>query len=114
MLGLDMRLYARDHDNQFPTNRLYKLADDYGPTNLLQNIPPLELIDVGLTKQNSQSQPDHPSMVVVRERLARQAPDGTWSRIYLFADGSVQTATSYDGNFDAWEKANTYAPPPNQ
>ena len=114
MLGLDMRLYARDHDNQFPTNRLYKLADDYGTTNLLQNIPPLELIDVGLTKLNSQSQPDHPSMVVVRERLARQAPDGTWSRIYLFADGSVQTATSYDGNFDAWEKANTYAPPPNQ
>jgi prepilin-type processing-associated H-X9-DG protein len=53
-------------------------------------------------------------MVVLRERIARQAPDGTWSRIYLFADGSVQIATSYDGNFDAWEKANTYSTPPNQ
>jgi hypothetical protein len=53
-------------------------------------------------------------MVELRERLARQAPDGTWQRIYGFADGSVQTATSYDGNFDAWEKANTYSPPPNQ
>lgn len=115
MLGLDMRLYARDHDNQFPTNRfLSKLADDYGQTNLLQNIPPLEFINVGLTKLNSQNQPDHPNMVLVRERLARQAPDGTWQRIYGFADGSVQIATSYDGNFDAWEKANTYSPPPNQ
>ena len=116
MLGLDMRLYAGDHDNQFPTNTrsLYKLADDYGQTNLLQNIPPLEFINVGLTKLNSQNQPDHPSMVLVRERLARQAPDGTWTRIYGFADGSVQIATSYDGNFDAWVKANTYSPPPSQ
>ena len=116
MLGLNMRLYARDHDNQFPTNTrsLYKLADDYGQTNLLQNIPPLEFINVGLTKLNSQNQPDFPNMVLVRERLARQAPDGTWARIYGFADGSVQIATSYDGNFDAWEKANTYSPPPNQ
>jgi RNA polymerase sigma factor (sigma-70 family) len=114
MLGLDMRLYAGDHDNQFPTNSLYKLAVDYGQTNLLHNIPPLDFINVGLTKLNSQNQPDYPSMVLVRERLARQAPDGTWSRIYLFADGSVQTATSYDGNFDAWERANTYSPPPNQ
>jgi len=52
-------------------------------------------------------------MTVFRERLARQAPDGTWQRAYGFADGSVQIATSYDGNFDAWEKANTYIPPAN-
>jgi len=114
ILGLCMRLYASDHDNQFPTNSLYQLAEDYGNTNLLQNIPPLEFINVGLTKLNSQNEPDYPNMVLVRERLARQSPDGTWSRIYGFADGSVQTATSYDGNFDAWEKANTFSPPPNQ
>jgi RNA polymerase sigma factor (sigma-70 family) len=114
ILGLYMRQYAGDHENQFPTNSLYQLADDYGDTNLLQNIPSLEFINVGLTKLNSQNQPDYPNMVLVRERLARQAPDGTWSRIYGFADGSVQIATSNDGNFDAWEKANTYSPPPNQ
>ena len=52
--------------------------------------------------------------VMLRERLPRQAPDGTWTRLYGLADGSVQTATSYDGNFDAWEKVNTYTPPANQ
>ena len=113
-LGLDMRTYAGEHDNQYPTNSPYQLAASYGDTNLLQNIPPLDFINVGLIKLNSENEPDHPSMVLIRERLARQAPDGTWQRIYGFADGSVQMATSYDGNFDAWEKANTYSPPPNQ
>jgi hypothetical protein len=109
-----MRIYAGDHDNQYPTNSPYQLAASYGDTNLLQNVPSLEFINVGLIKLNSENEPDHPSMVLIRERLARQAPDGTWQRIYGFADGSVQTATSYDGNFEAWEKANTYSPPPNQ
>jgi len=36
--------------------------------------------------------------------LARQASDGTWKRIYGFADGRVVTARSHDGNFDTWEK----------
>jgi RNA polymerase sigma factor (sigma-70 family) len=113
-LGLYMRMYAGEHNNQYPTNSLYQLATSYGDTNLLQNIPPLEFINVGLIKLNSENEPDRPNMVLVRERLARQAPDGTWQRIYGFADGSVQTATSYDGNFDAWEKVNTYSPPPSQ
>ena len=56
----------------------------------------------------------HPDMVEMRERLARQAPDGTWNRIYGLADGSVQTAASNDGNFAAWEKVNTYSPPVGQ
>jgi len=114
-LGLDMRIYAGHHNNQFPTNdNLYQLAKDYDSNaNLLQGIPAIEYINHGVVL-NSQNQPDYPNMVVLRERIARQAPDGTWSRIYLFADGSVQIATSYDGNFDAWEKANTYSTPPNQ
>jgi RNA polymerase sigma factor (sigma-70 family) len=113
-LSLDMRIYAGDHDNQFPTNDdLYKLVNNYdGNTNLLRGIPAIEYVSVGV-KLNSQDQPDYPNLVVIRERIAQQAPGGTWHRIYGFADGSVQTAISYDGNFDAWEKANTYSPPPN-
>jgi prepilin-type processing-associated H-X9-DG protein len=55
-----------------------------------------------------------PNLVVLRERLARQAPDGTWRRNYCFADGSVHVATANDGDFEAWEKANTYSPPLNK
>jgi RNA polymerase sigma factor (sigma-70 family) len=115
-LGLDMRIYAGDHGNQYPTNdNLYQLAKDYDSnTNLLQDIPAIEYINIGAKLNPQNQQPDYPNMVVIRERIARQAPDGTWRRVYLFADGSVQTATSYDGNFDAWEKANTYSPPPDQ
>jgi RNA polymerase sigma factor (sigma-70 family) len=115
-LGLDMFVYAGDHDNQFPTNdNLYQLAKNYDSnTNLLQNIPAIEFINIGAAKFISENKLEHPNMVLLRERIARQAPDGTWRRLYEFADGSVQTATSYDGNFDAWEEANTYSPPPNQ
>ena len=114
-LELDMRIYAGDHGNQYPTNdNLYQLAKDYDSnTNLLQDIPAIEYKNIG-AKLNSKDEPDYPNMVVIRERIARQAPDGTWRRIYGLADGSVQTAISYDGNFDAWEKANTYSPPPEQ
>jgi hypothetical protein len=113
-LGLDMRIYAGDHGNQFPTNdSLFELSKDYDSnTNLLQGIPAIEYVNVG-AKFNSNMEPIYPNMIVTRERIARQAPDGTWHRIYGLADGSVQTATSYDGNFDAWEKANTTPPPQN-
>jgi RNA polymerase sigma factor (sigma-70 family) len=115
-LGLDMRIYAGDHGNQFPTNdSLYQLAKDYdGNTNLLQGIPAIEYLNIGAAKFISEDKLEYPNMMMLRERIARQAPDGTWRRVYLFADGSVQTATSYNGNFDAWEKANTYSPPPTQ
>jgi hypothetical protein len=54
-------------------------------------------------------------MIIFRELNPRQTPDRKmWKRIYGFADGSVQIAASEDGNFDAWEKQNTYSPPPNQ
>jgi hypothetical protein len=115
-LGLDMRIYAGDHNNQFPTNdNLYQLVKNYDSnTNLLQGIPAIEYLNIGSAKFVSEDKLEYPNLVMLRERIARQAPDGTWHRVYLFADGSEQTATSYDGNFDAWEKANTFSPPPSQ
>ncbi|HET7625248.1 MAG TPA: sigma-70 family RNA polymerase sigma factor [Verrucomicrobiae bacterium] len=118
-LGLDMLLYAKDHNNQFPTS-LYShefLKKYESNPNLLRDIPAIEYMNGGEVKFVSNvasgDTVEHPNMVLLRERIARQSPDGTWRRLYLFADGSVQTATSYDGNFDAWEKANTYSPSPN-
>jgi RNA polymerase sigma factor (sigma-70 family) len=108
-VGLAMRVFSGDHENQFPTNFL-QLTNELGNSFSIRGIElfSFEFVNAGAVSL------DHPNMVELRERLARQAPDGTWQRIYGFADGSVQTATSYDGNFDAWEKANTYSPPPNQ
>jgi RNA polymerase sigma factor (sigma-70 family) len=109
-LGLAMRVYAMDNNGQFPTNA-ESLKNELPPQNYGDYFK-FEFVNVGVAR--SVNNPEHANMVELRERIAQQAPDGTWQRIYGFADGSVQTATSYDGNFDAWEKANTYSPPPNQ
>jgi hypothetical protein len=108
-LGLAIRIYSGDHGNQFPTN-LGQLTNELAGSFTIGGVElgTFEFANVGAVSL------DHPNMVALRERLVRQAPDGTWSRIYGFADGSVQTAISNDGNFEAWEKQNTYSPPPNQ
>jgi RNA polymerase sigma factor (sigma-70 family) len=54
-------------------------------------------------------------LVVCREKIPRQGPDGIWYRIYGVVDlgGNLIEATSTDGNFNAWEKANViFAVPP--
>jgi RNA polymerase sigma factor (sigma-70 family) len=111
-VGLAMRVYSNDNGGQFPTN-LLQLTGELGPWTNSWTIGGIDLWGFDFANAGAVSL-DHPNMVALRERLARQAPDGTWQRIYGFADGSVQTATSYDGSFDAWEKVNTYSPPPNQ
>jgi RNA polymerase sigma factor (sigma-70 family) len=114
LLGLDVFLYAGDNNGQLPTNSLYKLAEANDQTNLLKDIPAIEYINANIVTLDPKGKFDHPNLVIMLERIARQSPDGTWHRLYGFADGSVQTAISQDGNFDAWEKANTYTPPLSQ
>ena len=108
-LGLALRVFLADNTNQFPTNIL-QLSRELDGKFSIDGIDlfALEFINTGPESL------DHPNMVEFRERIARPALDGTWSRIYGFSDGSVQTARSNDGNFGSWEKANTYSPPRNQ
>lgn len=108
-LGLALHVFSENHANQFPTN-LAQLSEQLGGSFSINGIEifAFELINPGTEGLV------HPNAVVLRERLSRQVLDGSWQRIYTFADGSVQTALSYDGNFDAWEKQNTYQPPPIQ
>jgi hypothetical protein len=100
MLGLAERIYATDFDQM--TNELgSKLYEKL-------RISDVELVNAWITNIMQ-----YPGMIVSREIMSHQAPDGMWHRVYGLADGSVQIATSYDGNFDAWEKANTTPPPQN-
>ena len=59
-----------------------------------------EFLDYGTPL--STNTPDY--FVLAREKQPRQNPDGKWYRDYLFVDGSVQQATTDDGNFDSWEQ----------
>jgi hypothetical protein len=108
MIGLAMHLYQNDHQ-QFPTN-VEQLTNELGGLSLMGK---MDVYAFDFVNSGSLSL-DYPRMVAAREKFARQAPDGSWRRLYCLVDGSVQTAITMDGNFDAWEKINTTLPPPNQ
>ncbi len=106
-VGLAMRLFSMNNNGTYPTN-VIQLTNSLNTTNFV--VAGIDLFSFEYPDVNGLV-PDHPNAVAMRERLARQAPDGTWQRIYGFTDGSVQTATSFNGDFSGWEKANTYIPP---
>jgi hypothetical protein len=117
MLGLAMRIYAQDNGGVF-TNNLVVMTNELGNTfDAIQKASyEFDFVNSGVVKLNTKDGtiigPDN--SVQWREHVARQAPDGTWHRIYVFADGRVIVASTIDGNFDAWERANAYVPPANQ
>jgi RNA polymerase sigma factor (sigma-70 family) len=109
MLGLAERIYANDYNGQYATG-FDQITNELG-SKLYEKFRTgdVELVNAGITNIMQ-----YPRMVVSREIMSHQAPDGMWHRVYGLVDGSVHTATSYDGNFDAWEKANTFTPPSSQ
>jgi RNA polymerase sigma factor (sigma-70 family) len=92
------RIYAGDNSNQYAssfdqmTNELSSLYN----SPLLDN---MEFVNVGIANATQDVY-----MITIRERNPSQAPDGEWYRIYGLVDGSVHTAISPNGNFDAYER----------
>ena len=118
-IGLAFRLFAMDNAGLFPTNYL-QITNELGGMDRMVNMDvwAYDFMNIspdgsvaGLNATNADA-PQHADLIVLRERVARQSPDGSWKRVYCFVDGRVVTATTYDGNFAAWEKANGYSPPP--
>jgi len=111
-LGIATRIYASDHQGQYPVNFKQMIDDQEITTNDFPGNISMDAFEmVNVNRVNDQ----YPQMIEMRERTPRQRPDGAWEREYLLADGSVQTQDSKDGNFDAYEQQQQqYAPPPNQ
>jgi RNA polymerase sigma factor (sigma-70 family) len=98
-IGLAAHLYASDNGNLLPTNfaQIQDMLDNIGArTNSF------EFYDYGKPLSTDTNTPTY--SFLAREKQARQMPDGKWSRVYLFVDGSVQEAGSDDGSFDEWEQ----------
>ena len=51
---------------------------------------------------NDLTNPDN--TIIMREREPSQTPNGTWSKVYGFADGSYRTIETTDGNLRSWEQ----------
>ncbi|HEY3856873.1 MAG TPA: sigma-70 family RNA polymerase sigma factor [Verrucomicrobiae bacterium] len=100
-IGLACFLYAQENGDKLPTNfsqienSLSGLNTNSGfGTNSYQFYDYGQALPKGIA----------PYYLLARESEPRQSPDGTVSRTYLMADGSVQEATPDNGDFDAWEK----------
>ena len=109
-ISLAFRIFAGDNQDRFPTNVNQVDVSYFGSTNLMQFAQEqVEYVNTAVPNLIA-----YPQAILMREKVPRQDFDGKWRRVYGLADGSVQTAASDDGNFDAWEKQNTDAIPPAQ
>jgi RNA polymerase sigma factor (sigma-70 family) len=95
-LGLACRIFANDNNTLYPTN-FSQLTN--------QVLPPGETLDMYEFLPHAASlDVRQPGLILLRERAPRQVSSGGFVRIYTMADGSVQTITSVEGNFDSFEQ----------
>ena len=106
-LTLAERIYAYNHNDQYPTNLDQMFAEgELTTTNFNGGVTTgdLEFMNSGLLNLH------WPEVISFRERTARQSPDGGWVRVYGFADGSVRVISSPDDNYDAFEQQHAPSP----
>jgi RNA polymerase sigma factor (sigma-70 family) len=98
-IGTAVRVYVNDN-NRYPTNFEEMRNELANYTGVARNIP---LDDFEMVNAGKISDPS-PWTIILREMAPQLSPIGSWSRVYLLSDGSVQEAKSPDGNFEAWEQ----------
>jgi myosin heavy subunit len=104
---LGMRLFAADNQQQCPTN--FDQITYPTDTNVLSEIAnTFDFVYQG-TVTNIASPGD---IIVLREKQSWPTVDGTWSKVYGFADGHVEIHTVPDGNFNDWENQHIIPPAP--
>jgi RNA polymerase sigma factor (sigma-70 family) len=116
-LGLAIRMYASDNKDVVATNfdQIRSLIDIKTNAQGILTFPSgnelegFEFVNAGLLNLTNKTMSEK---VFFREKVARKTPDGKWQRAYCLVDGSVQTITTDDGNFDAWESEHLVAPSP--
>jgi hypothetical protein len=113
ILGLAFRLYALEHRDQFPTD--FAQAAPYFPEALKAALNPDDTLrDVAdviaqmtdqfeIAYQGSNTNLEEGNVILLRGKQATQCPDGSWLKVYCFADGSAQAHVEPDGNFEPWE-----------
>ena len=109
-LSLALQVYANEHQGRFPTTfeELMPLLGDVIDREGAVAGVPLELFEFHVHARDVRL--SEPGMILLREKQARQLPDGTWERIYSLADGSVHRIQRPDGNFSEFEQARTATP----
>jgi RNA polymerase sigma factor (sigma-70 family) len=95
-------MYANDHNGNYPTNLEQTFA---AFPQIPKGSDTMSTDEFELVYQGSHESIKNPATtIVLREKEARQAPDGRWQKAYGFADGHAEIHTEPTSNFDAYEK----------
>ena len=100
LLGLAARLFAGDNNRKNPAT--FEEMENY-----------LSVMDTNryeFVKHIREVSEAEPQLILFREIEPRQLPDGSWERVYTFADGSVQSKPSPNGDFSAFEQEHMAKP----
>ncbi len=100
-LGLAARIFANDNGDRMPTS-FEEIRNEIGSNIKQEDLERYEFIQYTQTVSLIE-----PQLILFREKTARQRPDGGWSRVYCFVDGSVQQKGSATGDFEEFEKQHT-------
>ncbi len=102
--------YAADHNDHFPSafdQAARYVKEDSAGAEFPLTTNQFEIVFRG--PLNSITNPS--SVIVIRERQARQSPDGGWNKAYAFADAHSEIHREKDGDFESFEKPRIVAPP---
>jgi RNA polymerase sigma factor (sigma-70 family) len=99
--AMDCYLFAKAHQNQWPTD--FAQLKAWKPEIALADSD-WEFVSGG--SLHGFAQPER--TILFREKKSRRSPDGKYVRLYVLADGSVQTETSANDDFAAVEKQRGY------
>ena len=100
-LGLAARIFANDNADRMPAS-FEEMRNEIGSSIKDEDLERYEFM-----KHPRPVTETEPQLILFREKTARQNPDGGWSRVYCFADGSVQQRASATGDFEEFEKQHT-------
>ncbi len=107
---LAFHMYASDNGGRFPSDFAQAaryVREDGSAEEFHLSTNQFEVVYHGpLTSMTNPS-----GTIVIREREARQAADGTWSKAYAFADGHSEIRREQNDDFEAFEKQRIIAPP---
>lgn len=105
---LGMILYAEKHENLCPTNLDETLIYLRDGSRVPSGTNHFEILYHGSFYELPN--PMTNDGIVILRSDPWQETDGTWKRVYGFADGHCEEHSESDGNFEAWEKQHSLAP----
>jgi RNA polymerase sigma factor (sigma-70 family) len=105
--GAALKVYARTNNGRLPANLAEAapsmpfgdlVRSNYGAGGIQDD--QFEMASQGTLTNLG----DPTRIIVMREREPVRVSNGSWARVYLFADGHTELHFAADGNFTAWEQ----------